>query len=81
MEKKYIVTFKNTHDAIKAEERCKENSIKITVIPTPTYITLSCGISIRLENGAFEQFKGICENIDYKSIYQQESNEYHEIEL
>lgn len=43
----YIIVFKNTHDAMQGEKILKENGVVIMVMPTPTCITQSCGISIR----------------------------------
>ncbi|MFA9397477.1 MAG: DUF3343 domain-containing protein [Clostridiaceae bacterium] len=44
-----ILTFENTHRAIESESKLNEKGFKITVIPTPTFITKSCGISIKME--------------------------------
>ncbi|MGK0467861.1 DUF3343 domain-containing protein [Clostridium sp.] len=49
MNKYYIVTFQNTHEAMKAERESIKKQIKLIVIPTPTYITKSCGISLKIE--------------------------------
>jgi hypothetical protein len=49
LNKYYIVTFQNTHEAMKAERESIKKQIKLIVIPTPTYITKSCGISLKIE--------------------------------
>jgi hypothetical protein len=54
MEKYYILTFQNTLGAINGESVLKEKKIKVEIMPTPTAITKSCGISIKIN----------CENID-----------------
>ncbi|MFD3155367.1 DUF3343 domain-containing protein [Haloimpatiens sp. FM7330] len=57
MNEYYIVTFQNTHEAMNGEKVAKENKIKIMVIPTPTYITKSCGISLRVKEENIEDLK------------------------
>ena len=49
MDRYYIVTFQNTHEAMKAEREAIKDGIKIIVIPTPTYISKSCGISLKID--------------------------------
>ena len=49
LNKYYVVTFQNTHEAMKAEREAIKAKIKVVVIPTPTYITKSCGISLKIE--------------------------------
>ena len=45
----YIIVFKNTHDAIQGEKILKGKGISVMVMPTPTSITHSCGISVRFK--------------------------------
>ncbi|MBU3187538.1 DUF3343 domain-containing protein [Clostridium estertheticum] len=71
MNKHYIVTFQNTHEAMKAERETLKKQIKVVVIPTPTYITKSCGISLKV---CEEDIQGIinlikAENIKVKEIF------------
>ncbi|MBU3157446.1 DUF3343 domain-containing protein [Clostridium estertheticum] len=71
MSKHYIVTFQNTHEAMKAERETVKKQIKVVVIPTPTYITKSCGISLKVYE---EDIQGIinlikAENIKVKEIF------------
>ncbi len=42
----YIITFKSTNLAIKAEHCLTEQKFKITVIPLPTQISAGCGICL-----------------------------------
>ena len=49
MNKYYIVTFQNTHEAMKAEREALRKQIKVVVAPTPTFITKSCGISLKVD--------------------------------
>lgn len=57
MNKYYILTFENTHGAITAENILKGENIKIEIMPTPTNITKSCGISIKLSDEYIEKVK------------------------
>ena len=45
----YIIVFKNTHDAMSAEQKLNGLNYKFRIMPTPTLITQSCGICIRIE--------------------------------
>lgn len=67
----YIVTFQNTHEAMKAERETIKKQINVAVIPTPTFITKSCGISLKVTT---ENIEGIinlirAENIKVKEIF------------
>ncbi|MCB2294591.1 DUF3343 domain-containing protein [Clostridium algoriphilum] len=50
MEKYYLVTFQNTHEAMKAEREALRKRVKVVVVPTPTHITKSCGISLKIDD-------------------------------
>jgi len=65
LNKYYIVTFQNTHEAMKAERETINKKIKVVVIPTPTYITRSCGISLKVEE---ENIQSIIKLIDSENI-------------
>jgi hypothetical protein len=65
LNKYYIVTFQNTHEAMKAERETINEKIKVVVIPTPTYITKSCGISLKIEE---ENIQNIVELIKSQKI-------------
>lgn len=62
MDDYYIITFKNTHTAINSEKILKAEGFEVTVVPTPTALTKSCGISIRIKNEDFERLKKIIES-------------------
>jgi hypothetical protein len=56
---------------MKGEREAIKKQIKVVVIPTPTYITKSCGISLKIDE---ENIKGIVElvkseNIKVKEIF------------
>ena len=72
----YIIVFKNTHDAMSAEQKLNELNYKFRIMPTPTLITQSCGICIRVEEEE-ELNKIISSNIiEFKNIYKKEEANY-----
>ena len=72
----YIIVFKNTHDAMTAEKKLEESEFNFRIMPTPTTITQSCGICVRLEEK--ESLNRIVEEniVEYKSIYEKNINGY-----
>lgn len=42
--KKIVITFENTHTAIKMESYCKENNLPGRIIPVPGEISAGCGL-------------------------------------
>lgn len=72
MENFYIITFNNTHEAMKGESICIQKKIKATMMPTPTYITKSCGISLKLNEEERVNLESIVNSgeLKYKSIFQ-----------
>lgn len=81
MERYYILSFENTHGAISGESVLKENSMKVTVMPTPTFITKSCGISLRVFEEDMDKIKQLKAEgkINIKSIILKEGNSFKEI--
>lgn len=70
MDNFYLITFKNTHEAMKADKFFERNSIKGTVMPTPTVITKSCGISIKLENNDYKKLEEVMnDEIELKNVF------------
>lgn len=71
LNKYYIVTFQNTHEAMKAERESIKKQIKVIVIPTPTYITKSCGISLKIEEENIQSIFNLIklESIKVKEIF------------
>lgn len=67
----YLLTFKNTYDAMSAEKLLKELALKPIVVPTPTTVTKSCGLSIRIENDAYDNIKELIQvnKLVVKEIY------------
>lgn len=72
--KYYIIVFKNTLDAMNAEKILKEENFIFKMMPTPTAITQSCGICVRIEDKKY--IDEILERsiITYKNIYTKEEN-------
>lgn len=74
----YLITFKNTHSAISGEKALKSRGLDVIIMPTPTSITKSCGISIKLNT---EDFKIVSELIEKNeleagNIYFKNESEY-----
>jgi hypothetical protein len=45
----YIITFKNTNFAIKAEQCLLEQKLHVSVLPLPSQISAGCGICLRVK--------------------------------
>ncbi|MBU3182382.1 DUF3343 domain-containing protein [Clostridium psychrophilum] len=71
MDKFYLVTFQNTHEAIKAEREALKKNVRVIVVPTPTHITKSCGISLKTDEKNIKSIIKLIElqNINVKKIY------------
>lgn len=69
--KLYIMVFNNTHEAMAAEKIMERENIKVMVMPTPTYITKSCGISLKFDEENLEFVDKIIEDdkVKFKNIY------------
>ena len=74
--KYYIIVFKNTYTAMSGEKKLKEIGLNFRIMPTPTTITQSCGICIRLEEE--ESINRVINEklIEFKAIYKRESSGY-----
>lgn len=70
--KNYIMVFKNTHDAMESEKLLNEKLIKVMIMPTPTHITQSCGISIRFDENEILKVEELIKDniICFKNIYE-----------
>lgn len=78
MEIYYLLIFNNTHNAIKCESMLKERDIFNVIMPTPTNITLSCGISIKIKIEDIDKIKKLINEaqITVKEIHKKEDNNY-----
>lgn len=47
---KYVITFENVSEAIACERELLKNEINVKLIPTPRYLSSSCGISARIDS-------------------------------
>ena len=74
----YIIVFKNTHDAMSAEQKLNGLNYKFRIMPTPTLITQSCGICIRIEEEEEEKVNEIINDntVEFKNIYKKEEANY-----
>ena len=74
----YIIVFKNTHDAMSAEQKLNGLNYKFRIMPTPTLITQSCGICNRIEEEEEEKVNEIINNntVEFKNIYKKEEANY-----
>lgn len=83
MKEYYFITFKNTHSAISGEKKLKAEGFEVTVIPTPTALTKSCGISLRIRPEDFERASVLVKNGDLEaaSIFFKSQEGYKQIEL
>ena len=72
----YIVVFKNTYDAMAAEKNLKELNFDFKIMPTPTSITMSCGICVRIDNK--EVIDSVINNniLEYKNAYLRDAEGY-----
>ena len=75
----YIIVFKNTHDAMNAEKKLEEKNISLRIMPTPTVITQSCGICVKIEERA--EIDTIIKDkiIEFKNIYERKEDGYSKV--
>lgn len=71
-----IIVFKNTNDAMVGERRLKELNYDFRIMPTPTSITQSCGICIRIEDDNIIKKILDSKEIEFKSIYKRSIEGY-----
>jgi hypothetical protein len=81
MEKYYLLIFNNTHGAIKAEGYLKSQGVNQRIMPTPTYITHSCGISIRFGEEEIDRVKEFIQEgkLEIKGLYVKEGGEFKQL--
>lgn len=81
MDKYYVLIFENTHNAIMGEKAFQQCNIPVVVMPTPTYITKSCGISIRVNCDKEQEIKEMIQanKILIKKVFLKEGKEYIEV--
>ena len=76
--KYFIMVFNNTNDDMNGERIFKDNNIEFVIMPTPTYITQSCGICIRFNENIIEKVNSIIEkdSLKYKNIYLNDGKQF-----
>lgn len=76
--KYFIMVFNNTNDAMNGERIFKDNNIEFVIMPTPTYITQSCGTCIRFNENIIEKVNSIIEkdSLKYKNIYLNDGKQF-----
>ena len=76
--KYFIMVFNNTNDAMNGERIFKDNNIEFVIMPTPTYITQSCGICIRFNENIIEKVNSIIakDSLKYKNIYLNDGKQF-----
>lgn len=75
----FIIVFKNTLDAMTAERALKEKDFEFKMMPTPTAITQSCGLCVRIEKKELIDYV-ISENlVAFKNIYEKSNEGYNSI--
>jgi len=72
----YIIVFKNTYDAMAAEKKLNKLNVSLKIMPTPTSITMSCGICVRIDKK--DEIDSIMNNnvLEYKNIYFRDKQGY-----
>lgn len=83
MENYYIITFENTHGTLNGEAILKQNNIDTIIMPTPTYITKSCGISLKIKEVEIDSVKILIKDNKFsiKGIYFKDTFGYKITEL
>lgn len=76
--KYFIMVFNNTNDAMNGEKNFKNSNIEFVIMPTPTYITQSCGICVRFNESVLEKVNNMIEevNLRYKNIYLNDGKQF-----
>ncbi len=72
----YILIFENTYKALECERVLKLKNLDLVILPSPSYITNSCGIAIGVKNENLEMIYDLIEReeIFVKNIYDNKTN-------
>lgn len=78
MDNYFIIVFNNTHNAIEGEKTLKKEAIAVTIMPTPSQITQSCGISIKFEEKDLNIIENMVqeEKLHIKNIYNKKEGQF-----
>lgn len=71
----YILTFRNTNFAIKAEQCLLAQTLHVSVLPLPSQIRAGCGICLRIQPDEIRPaLKALAQsNIDEIDLYSRET--------
>ena len=67
----YLLTFNNVNEAMKCEKLLKEKKVSVKIVPTPTVVTRSCGLSARIDEQSKDKVIELIrsEELAIKEIY------------
>lgn len=73
----YVITFKNTNFAIKAEQLFLAENLHVSVMPLPSQIKAGCGICLRIRPEEIEKALALLERnqIEETSLYLKKSED------
>lgn len=74
-----IITFHQLTEALSFEKYCKQNDVKVRLIPVPRAISSSCGLSAKLDDIENIKDKLEQEDIEYDEIYLEKNGLYEKI--
>ena len=79
----YILIFNNTYNAMKCESELKKADVSNIIMPTPTNITQSCGLSIKIKPEDAENAAKVIhdDKITVKAIYRKDNNRFELINM
>lgn len=68
---KRIILFNSTHQALKTEDRLRENGIVFEVVPLPKELSADCGLALEVDAADLEVIETIIKSssISIKGIY------------
>ena len=71
-EKKIVITFYTTADAMATEMECKASGIKGRLFPVPRQLSAGCGLAWKSEPELREEIKKLLDEkaIEYEGIYE-----------
>ena len=74
----YIVVFNNTIGAIEGEKVLKAEGLSVTIMPTPSIITQSCGISIKFDEEDLDKIRLLIEKdaLHIKHVYRKNHGDF-----
>jgi len=71
----YVITFKNTNFAIKAEQLLLALNLQVGVMPLPTEISAGCGICLRIKTHELDPALDALKDIPETGIYSRTSKD------